>query len=511
MEKEPKIGKSLEGDNAIPEFEKKEPKIELPEEPEEPQVELSEKPGDVETWEDEGGAVKSDAENPEEVYETAGLLPVTEIEQPQVFRSWQEIIEQAKTEFPENIKAIIDKKSQKKTLKPAEQSLFDKFVRNWFMETFGIVPKAGHPIKKEPLSEEETAERKKKAEEESKIKEEQQRLNKEANRKRYEELRKQKEGKASETLLNLASLKREKMTHLHAALGNLDTGEPVEEFRDESRRTVYFDEENQRYFVEDDGVKRTVGLGDIMSDYAWGIQYVPDGEMIEPAYRAIAKRILVNEARRDLEKIYNKELVTREPYRGMAMYPLSKIINKLKIETKQKERERIITNGSGFFAEVSIRELLSRVASNYNLDFVVSRANVQEDADFKYDFKIRIKRRIRGVSVDSRSSIKSVGFQLKTNVKRRGVTVGQYPKGKQGEVDEVLILKAPGKDFVAALKMWLQNQEPSGGPEQFLSRDLKIRLLKEATKGLVEIEDEEIERIFPKGESPVIEQNEKAA
>ena len=67
-------------------------------------------------------------------------------------------------------------------------------------------------------------------------------------------------------------------------------------------------------------------------------------------------------------------------------------------------------------------------------------------------------------------------------------------------VDEIILVRVPTDEFRKSYERWLKAGQPSGGPEQFLSRDLKIKLLKEVTKGLIEISDEEIEKIFPKEE-----------
>src|SRR3989344_7508647 len=109
----------------------------------------------------------------------------------------------------------------------------------------------------------------------------------------------EKSSKKEVIIKELRAQKKEKMNLLHLSIQNLDRGEPIDELRDETRKVVYFDEGNQQYFIEKRGKRKTIGIGDIMSDYAWGIKYVPDGEMIEPAYRALAKRILTNETRRD--------------------------------------------------------------------------------------------------------------------------------------------------------------------------------------------------------------------
>lgn len=240
-----------------------------------------------------------------------------------------------------------------------------------------------------------------------------------------------------------------------------------------------------------------VGIGDIVSDYAWGIKYVPDGEITEPAYRTVAKRILTNETRRDLETIHNIELNIQKGVYGSAIYPLSQI--KTAIETKiitGKELSKARMSGiAGLLGEIAIREFLSRVSLNNNLDFAVSRATFEEDAEFKYDFKIRIVHRVRGVSVQSSSNIKSVGFQLKTTFLRKSVYVGEYKKGKRQEVDDILLIKTPGKEFLDSFKRWLDAGEPSGGPEQFLSPELKKAILKAITEKLVDIPQEVFDKI----------------
>ena len=65
-------------------------------------------------------------------------------------------------------------------------------------------------------------------------------------------------------------------------------------------------------------------------------------------------------------------------------------------------------------------------------------------------------------------------------------------------MDEILILTLRTNEIDEAFKIWLEKNRPSGGPEQFLSRDLKVELLKAVTKELVEISDDDIEKIFPR-------------
>lgn len=441
----------------------------------------------IETWEGEGGTVETQAAEgeprPEGREESSTEVPETIVEEPRVERSWREILIQAKEEFPEEIKEIVEKSQRGEKLKTGDFNRLDAFSQRWFRETFGVALKKKQPISKEPLPKEEVARRKKQSKEAE-----------EKNRKK----------KKQPQLQELAKQKNNKMKQLHNALINLDAGESVEEFIDETRRVVYFDDENQQYFVEESGERKNIGIGDIVSDYAWGIKYFPDSRMADAtAYRTLAKRVLVNETRRDIEKIHNSELIILRPYRASAD-SFARIWPRVKEAfektgtgvAKQQLIEKLLGDVEGWIIEVAVRELVSRLSLNTKLDFVVSRATVEEDADYKYDFKVRVKRRLRGVDVQSKN-ISSAGFQLKSEFNRMGAGLSsrQTKKGVTKVVDEILTLKVPSKDFRKAVKKWFEVGEPSGGPEQFLPKDLKVAILKAVTEKLIDVPQEVFDKI----------------
>jgi hypothetical protein len=418
-------------------------------------------------WEGEDGTIEVQEEAPAEV-------PETVVEAERVETIWREILMQAKEEFPEEIKQIIDKESQGVKLKIREWNKLDGFAQTWFRETFGIKINKKQTVQKpaekeeKPLVEKETA-----------------------------------EGKRQKNLDGLAKLKRKQMEHLHESLRSLDKGELIGKFRNVTRRIVYFNKESQQYFVEEDGTIKNIGVGDIVSDYAWGIKYVPDGEMVESAYRTLAKRVLINETRRDLEEIHNSELIAQKPDRHSAT-AFFRMLPQLKETFKKGDRkttEKKINEIGGWAAEVSVREFLSRISLNMNLDFVVSRATVEEDVDYKYDFKIRRVHRTRGVEVESSSDIKSVGFQLKTKLNRSSTNIytSKYHKAENkiqsSNVDDIILLRVPGQEILKSLKKWLEAGEPSGGPEQFLSPELKKAILKAVTEKLANVPQEVFDKI----------------
>lgn len=438
MEKESKIGKSLEGDVAIPEFERRETE----------ETSSIEKTGEI-------------IQNQENESETIEISSEKE-------KTWFEIIIDARSEFPEDIRKLIDKKLSH-ALEPEEESKFDTARNRWWKEKFDI----------------EFWSRK--------------------HKKSGAEKRGKKLQKKERYLSKLQADKMKRMDQLHHALKNLDKGEPVYEFRDETRRVLYYDEESGKYFVDDNGQNKYLGTGDILSDYAWGIKYVPDGDMIEPAYRKIVKRILTNEVRRDLEDIYDIQLELKHQDTDRKVSRSSDPIDIIKRWPKLDQQAKILEGG--MVAEAMVRELTSRISINDNMNFYVARASALEDSVFKYDFKVRVSRN-RGIEVGNgeevAGKIKKLGIQFTirksgpASNKKEGL-LKEIKKIFNDElpVDDIMYLSVPTGQFRDSFNRWLKNK-PSGGPEQFLSRDLKIKLLKEVTRGLVDIRDEDVERIFPK-------------
>ncbi|MEK7151585.1 MAG: hypothetical protein AAB784_02655 [Patescibacteria group bacterium] len=281
-----------------------------------------------------------------------------------------------------------------------------------------------------------------------------------------------------------------KMEALRQAFKNLDEGEAVEEFRDETRRIIYFNEDSGQYFIEEGGQIRYLNVMDVLSDYAWGIKYVPDGEMIEPAYRRIAKRILTNETRRDVEVIHDKELVLDLKRAGLN---LQQDVAKLETTWLSRDRESGTTAViMGFFAEIMARELIARMSSKMNLGFVVERASVVDDCEYKIDFKIRSAAQIRGVGIgdeqDIRQRTKKIGIQFTISVSPRVLSRKRFQIFKAKKqfmaelpVSDIVLVTLPRLGFEDAIDRWFKDGKPSGGPERYLSVDLQKELLDNIT------------------------------
>ncbi|MBI2049259.1 MAG: hypothetical protein HYT29_02400 [Parcubacteria group bacterium] len=353
-------------------------------------------------------------------------------------KTWLDIMMDAKGEFPIHIQDILDRIAARGKLANEEKEELDVFRDTWWRSTFGT----------------DFALRKFAPEEKpSKFLEEERSLSK----------RKSKEQKWG------------KMMTLYRALKDLDEGRPIRQFDDRSRKTLYHDHERNEYFVEQNGIKRYLGLGDVVADYAWGIMYAPDVKMNGADYRRIAKRILINETRRDIEGLRNRELLGTniDGLPADMAPPLSYI------ERNWPDKPRFQATAAGFVAEMMTRELFTRISLNKELPFTVMRSNPVEDAAYKSDFKIRTleaKPRTVGVQftlVKKRGKFKRV-MEARERIKQ---------PDQESPVDSVAMIQvSASEEFKNAFTRWLENGKPAGGPEQYLSNDLKTLLLKKMVR-----------------------------
>lgn len=364
------------------------------------------------------------------------------------------VIWDARDEFSENMRGLIKKLVvDKANLSPDETAYFDQEAERWWQEKFGL----------SFFSDKKTI-------------------------------------KQSETAVDVTKTNR--MKRLQKSLNSIDAGENIEDFEG-ARRTIYLDENKDELFVLENGLRKEIGMGDILSDYAWNIKYVPDPEMPHLYFRYLAKKILVNEARRDIEGIYYEELG------GQAQ---SKPASIELIFSKIRKGHTIV----GFLAEHMARELCNRTGVNNDLGFLVLRVDPIEDTKYKYDFKLKTIKRRRGIAVEDKKNLSKVlrkigvQFSVSINLEKKNLAVAKAKKkfAKELPVDDIIVVVLPqkGSDFIRAFRKWLSEDKPSGGPEQFLPRDLKIRLLKESIQGFIKITDEELDKIFPPEPAKSLEQ-----
>ncbi len=303
--------------------------------------------------------------------------------------------------------------------------------------------------------------------------------------------------------------KREVMNRLYDHLEEVETGQDYAEEELSSRRHFSYDEETKQFFTYGrGGIKEYITEGDIVADYDWGIKYTPDIEMPRNVWRHIRKQVDINEARREIQEIVNNHLV----YFG-GVYDSSSHKSVEFLKENLRTDHRLI----GVVAEKIVFGFLNRVSVNYpELSFNVEPSSVIEDSELKYDFKITVRKKDRGIATESEevsrseyiSLKKTIGIQL-TISKKEEITQGKADSVESAKslatfieksgfiknpVDDIVLVKLSAK-VGSCFSQWLGKGRPTGGPEKFLSSADKNRIITEIFKGLLDIDPEKMSQI----------------
>ncbi len=313
--------------------------------------------------------------------------------------------------------------------------------------------------------------------------------------------------KNSKELEQLTAQKKELLLNLKRELRDIDN---IKDFIPEElrrRRKVFYEEQSQSLFVLDKNeLKREITFGDLVGDYNWGIKYAPDNSLPPKLWRKIRKTLALHETKVKIEENFNKELDliygTGKPTTAIDLEFINKKLD--------KKNQRFFIGGA--LAERMMVSFLNRVQfNNSGLGIRVIRANALEDSILKYDFKI-IKNKRLGIAIESEDvsrnefvkNKRALGIQFTINKgssaakKNRAVKEGrskifQYKYLIKENVDDIVVVRLPLlKIFLDFYKRWINNGRPSGGPEQYLSREQKLEIFKKATKRLLNLSDEEL-------------------
>lgn len=305
--------------------------------------------------------------------------------------------------------------------------------------------------------------------------------------------------------------KREEMAKLKMDLRAIDAEKSISPEDAKNRRAVYFDEQTQSFYTKDEGGnigKKNISFGDLVGDYAWGIRYQPDKTVPHKIWRKVRKTLALYETRSHIEDIFNDEL---SQTKGISQ-PTSAIgIDYIENFFKEKG-----PGMGGTIAERMITEFLTRAQyNNPELGMKVEHSNALEDTVLKYDFKVVIDKR-RGIALESEDQSREefikdkrrVGIQFTIDsrpetekkkleqISKAKTQLSDFEKEVKRKVDDIVFVKMPGLSIFSGLYLqWLQEGKPSGGPEQYLSREQKLEIFKQATQGLLDLSEEELQKL----------------
>lgn len=314
------------------------------------------------------------------------------------------------------------------------------------------------------------------------------------------------------TVLQFNIEKRIEMARLKQRLQDIDKMADYHEKEMQGRQTVSYDTATQELFVRDGEENRRVTIGDVVADYEWGVKYRPDESVPRPFWRKIRKLADITEARRRLEDIFNNELSEMES--------ISLATTNLPEELLEKNYDD--HHYEGIIAERMVKNFLLRVQyNNPHLGVRVESSNAFEDTILKYDFKISLPETLRGVAIEGedvrRETLvqrkQALGIQFTVSkrsyvlsYKRRQLEKARTQLGDdlnrryiRKSVDDVVLVSLPLRTYRAHFRTWLEAGKPPGGPEQYLTREEKLKILKAVLmagrKGDLTLDDAVFEKI----------------
>lgn len=301
--------------------------------------------------------------------------------------------------------------------------------------------------------------------------------------------------------------KRKEMFRLKQCLADIDSRKDYSEAEKRGRRTVSYDEKTNKLFVERtnrNDWRHYITLGDIVADLRWGNKYFPDVSVPPNIWRRIRKLSDITETRQKIEHIFNIELSQVESF----PLPTTDI-------TEEWMEGHLYGGGMhGIIGERMVEAFLTRIAyDNPALGLHVECVNAFEDAQMKYDIKLRFDIKRRGIAITPKDMTRReyvtqkrrLGFQF-TVGKGGGGKLKQIKEAKRkfknqdpskfirNPVDDIVLVRAHF-DARACFIRWVQSGKPSGGPEQYLDRNQKIGLFKKFIAGRLFLSEEEIEKL----------------
>ena len=294
-----------------------------------------------------------------------------------------------------------------------------------------------------------------------------------------------------QSILKFNVEKRAIMDALKKRLRDIDAHVDYSEEERAKRRSVFYDKESKRLFVNEGGKKKQLTYGDVVADLDWGVSYQPDESCPREIWRRIRKLSDLSRAQQDISKIFNQEIASLE---------------KISLPTTDLDEEFIEKHMSdhpyihGVIGERMAKNILMRISyNNPGMLLRVESSNAIEDVELKYDFKILMPKKTRGVALEGEDMSREefvkhkrrlgiqftvTGLSYRLNKKRRAIKIAQqkindktFNRYVKRMVDDIVLVSVPLKTYKDCFKQWLESGKPSGGPEQFLSEEGKNHLV----------------------------------
>jgi hypothetical protein len=291
------------------------------------------------------------------------------------------------------------------------------------------------------------------------------------------------------------------LSHLHEELERIEAHEDVDDPEAEHVRDVTY-ENGALFAVSSRGERMPITVGDVAADRLWGLTFRPDASVPPELWSRIRRLSAIRGARIEFEDLTNRELAERE---GL-MLPTSSWSNEQIAEQPK----------TGVIAERMVQTLLSRIQYDHpELGMKVEASNVIEDIELKYDFKVTFSEHRRGVAFEGPPDLprdayveekRTLGIQFTTNdapemMEHKAKQIRYAKRHKNDErydqlvpkpVDDIVLVAVSLEECTSAFRRWQKSGRPPGGPEQHMSEQAKLDLIKAMFKGRMEMTDDEL-------------------
>ena len=272
------------------------------------------------------------------------------------------------------------------------------------------------------------------------------------------------------------------MQRLAAQLAEIDERIEYPENELALRKEVYFDENTgAHYVINESGESFPFQFHDVGPDLEWGVAYRPSSELSHEDWRKIRKRSAIAEARMAIDSVDNEELAKNE----RISLPTTTISG----DWIEKSFNRGNNTGlHGVIGERMAKNALLRISkAQPEMDMRVENSNALEDAELKYDFKVKVNVHHRGIATEPEdfnredyvAQKRMLGIQFTVGKglgKENQIAIAKTQLGDERmhgkikhEVDDIILVKL-NLDARKRYQRWLDDGKPPGGPERYMDK-----------------------------------------
>ncbi|RJO59575.1 hypothetical protein C4546_01720 [Candidatus Parcubacteria bacterium] len=242
---------------------------------------------------------------------------------------------------------------------------------------------------------------------------------------------------------------------------------------------------NQLFYVDEQGKRQELTLGDLLTDGEWGLKYYFDKRVS----KEVKSAYLQAEAKREMQQAYNQALLLQETENPK--------LDKLTRETYQRILNDLETGQEHFGLQIerAVKNFFKKISINHDF-FKVYDADVKQDVQDKIDFIIANVHHLQGLEVqEDPSAKKQIDVQFTTNLAPENIwkksTQLQKVKARSGDLPANAIkalVKMDGRDFRFFHNRWQAKKTP-GGPDRAWRPGTKWTLFQQAMRKFLSSEE----------------------